>query len=293
MRKKTTGRIIFEVINYTILSLLAAICLLPVIHILAVSFSSNTAAAAGEVKLWPIGFTTYSYEYVAGRKEFWQAVLRSLHRVAMGVPISMFLTILISYPLSKETVHFRMRTVYVWFFFFTMLFSGGLIPGYMLIQNLRLMDSIWALILPVAVPIYNIVLMLNFFRGIPKELEEASLIDGANQWQTCFLIYVPCAKPSIATLSLFTFVMHWNSWFDGLIFSNFSSKYPLASYLQTVVVRRDMSLIASGDLQALMNISDRTVKSAQIFMGMLPIFLVYPFVQKHFVKGIVVGSVKG
>ncbi|SHJ44842.1 putative aldouronate transport system permease protein [Anaerocolumna jejuensis DSM 15929] len=293
MRKKSTGRILFEIINYTVLFLLGSICLLPVIHILAISFSSNTAAAAGTVTLWPVGFTTYSYEYVAGRKEFWHAVLISLERVGIGVPLSMLLTIMIAYPLSKETSHFRMRTVYVWFFFFTMLFSGGLIPGYMLIQNLNMMDSIWALILPAAVPVYNIVLMLNFFRGIPKELEEASVIDGATQWQTCFRIYIPCAKPSIATLSLFTFVSHWNSWFDGLLFSNFSSNYPLASYLQTVVVRRDMTLLGAGDLQALMNISDRTVKSAQIFMGMLPIFIVYPFVQKHFVKGIVVGSVKG
>ncbi|MFV0341901.1 MAG: carbohydrate ABC transporter permease [Anaerocolumna sp.] len=293
MVKRSTGRITFEIINYLILMILTAVCLLPVIHILAVSFSSNTAAAAGTVKLWPIGFTTYSYEYVAGRKEFWHAVFKSLERVLIGVPLGMLLTIMIAYPLSKETSQFRMRTVYVWFFFFTMLFSGGLIPGYMLIQNLNMMDSIWALVLPVAVSVYNVVLMLNFFRGIPKELEEAAVIDGATQWQTCFRIYMPCAKPSIATLSLFTFVMHWNSWFDGLLFSNFSNSYPLASYLQTVVVRRDMTLIGAGDLQALMNISDRTVKSAQIFMGMLPIFLVYPFVQKHFVKGIVVGSVKG
>ena len=126
-----------------------------------------------------------------------------------------------------------MRTVYVWIFFFTMLFSGGLIPGYLLIQNLNMMDTIWALVLPIAVPVYNVILMLNFFRGIPHELEEAALIDGANQWKTCFKIYVPCAKPSIATLTLFSLIAHWNSWFDGLIFSNFPDSYPLASYLQT------------------------------------------------------------
>lgn len=293
MRKVPCGRRVFEVVNYLIMFLLVAVCLLPVLHVLAISFSSNTAAAAGKVKLLPVDFTLYSYQYVAGRKEFWNAALRSLLRVAIGVPLNMILTLLIAYPLSKESYNFRMRTVYVWIFFFTMLFSGGLIPGYMLIQNLHLMDSIWALVLPGAVPVYNVVLMLNFFRGIPKELEEAAHIDGAGHLQTCFRIYVPCAKPSIATLSLFTFVGHWNSWFDGLIYSNFSSNYPLASFLQTVVVKRDMSLIGAGDLQALMNISDRTVRCAQILLGMLPIMVVYPFAQKYFVKGIVVGSVKG
>ena len=293
MQKKSVSRIVFEIINYCIMFLLTAVCLLPVIHVLALSFSSNTAAAAGLVKLLPVEFTTYSYQYVAGRKEFWNAVLRSLQRVGIGVPLSMLLTILIAYPLSKEADRFRFRTVYVWIFFFTMLFSGGLIPGYILIQNLKMMDSIWALILPIAVSVYNVVLMLNFFRGIPRELEEAAQIDGAGHLHTCFRIYVPCALPSIATISLFTFVGHWNSWFDGLLFSNFSQNYPLASYLQTVVVKRDMALIGAGDLQALQNISDRTVRCAQIFMGMLPVLVVYPFVQKYFVKGIVVGSVKG
>ncbi len=250
MQKKTVSRIVFEIINYCIMFLLTAVCLLPVIHVLALSFSSNTAAAAGLVKLLPVEFTTYSYQYVAGRKEFWNAVLRSLQRVGIGVPLSMLLTILIAYPLSKEADRFRFRTVYVWLFFFTMLFSGGLIPGYILIQNLKMMDSIWALILPIAVSVYNVVLMLNFFRGIPRELEEAAQIDGAGHLQTCFRIYVPCALPSIATISLFTFVGHWNSWFDGLLFSNFSQNYPLASYLQTVVVKRDMALIGAGDLQA-------------------------------------------
>lgn len=293
MQKTKLSRRIFEIINYIIMFFLTAICLLPVLHVLALSFSSNTAASAGIVKFLPVEFTLYSYQYVAARREFWNAVMRSLLRVAIGVPLSMVMTVLIAYPLSKEAAKFRMRTVYVWIFFFTMLFSGGLIPGYMLIQNLHMMDSIWALILPIAVPVNNIVLMLNFFRGIPTELEEAAQIDGAGHLRTCLSIYVPCAKPSIATLSLFTFVGHWNSWFDGLLFSNFSENYPLASFLQTVVVKRDMALIGAGDLQALMNISDRTVRCAQIFMGMLPVLIVYPFAQKYFVKGIVVGSVKG
>ncbi len=293
MKKMTKGRILFQIFNYSLLTLLAALCLFPLINILAMSFSSATAVAAGKVSLWPVEFNTAAYEYVLGKREFWKSLLVSAERVVIGVPFTMLITILVAYPLSKERSQLRMRSVYTWLFFFTMLFSGGLIPGYLLIQNLHLMDTIWALILPLAVPVYNIVLMLNFFRGIPRELEEAALIDGANQFQTCFRIYVPCAKPSIATLTLFTFITHWNSYFDGLIFSNFPDSYPLASFLYTVVVQRDMSLLSIEQIQIMSMIDDRTIRCAQIFISLIPIMLVYPFAQKYFVKGMTVGSVKG
>lgn len=293
MKRMTKGRIVFQIINYTVLTFLALICLFPLVNILAMSFSSATAVSAGKVLFFPVEFNTYAYQYVVGKKEFWNSLLRSVERVGIGVPFTMLITILVAYPLSKESSQLRIRGVYTWIFFFTMLFSGGLIPGYLLIQNLHMMDTIWALILPLAVPVYNIVLMLNFFRGIPKELEEAALIDGANQFQTCFRIYVPCAKPSIATLTLFTFITHWNSYFDGLIFSNFPDKYPLASFLYTVVVKRDMSLLSMEQIREMAMLDDRTVRCAQIFISLIPIMLIYPFAQKYFVKGMTVGSVKG
>lgn len=293
MRKKTKGRIAFQIINYSILALLAALCLFPILNILAMSFSSATAVSAGKVSVFPVEFTASAYSYVMGKKEFWTSLIKSLERVLIGVPLSMVITIMTAYPLSKDNSQLRARSVYAWVFFFTMLFSGGLIPGYLLIQNLHMMDTIWALILPTTISVYNIVLMLNFFRNIPKELEEAALIDGANQFQTCFLIYVPCAKPSIATLTLFSFVTQWNSYFDGLIFSNFPSSYPLASYLYTVVVKRDLSTLSLDDFKLLTMVDDRTIRCAQIFISLIPIMLVYPFVQKYFVKGMTVGSVKG
>ena len=293
MKKLTTGRIVFQIFNYTVLSLLALICLFPLLNILAMSFSSATAVSAGRVLFFPVEFNTYAYHYVIEKKEFWLSLLKSVERVCIGVPLTMLITILVAYPLSKESTQLRARGVYAWIFFFTMLFSGGLIPGYLLIQNLHMMDTIWALILPMAVPVYNIVLMLNFFRGIPKELEEAALIDGANQFQTCFRIYVPCAKPSIATLTLFTFISHWNSYFDGLIFSNFPGSYPLASFLYTVVVKRDMSLLSMEQIREMAMVDDRTIRCAQIFISLIPIMIIYPFAQKYFVKGMTVGSVKG
>ncbi len=291
--KATKGRILFQIINYLIMILLAGACLFPLLNVLAMSFSSATAVSAGRVSIFPVEFTTNAYTYVMERKEFWASLLKSVERVCIGVPLSMLLTILTAYPLSKEAGQLRARGVYAWLFFFTMLVSGGLIPGYLLIQKLRLMDTIWALVLPTAISVYNIVLMLNFFRGIPKELEEAARMDGASHFRTCFQIYVPCAKPSIATLTLFSFITQWNSYFDGLIFSNFPENYPLASYLYTVVVERDMSLLSVEEYKLLSMVDDRTIRCAQIFISMLPIMVIYPFAQKYFVSGITVGSVKG
>jgi putative aldouronate transport system permease protein len=172
-----------------------------------------------------------------------------------------------------------------------MLFNGGLVPWYIMIQKLSLMNTIWALILPSALNVWNIILMMNFFRGVPRDLEEAALIDGANHFTTLLRIYLPVSLPAIATISLFTMVYHWNSWFDGLVLINDYRKYPLATFLQTIIVQRDFSKV-SIDPSELVNISERTVKAAQIFIAALPILLVYPFLQRFFVKGMVLGAVK-
>ncbi|TMY87285.1 carbohydrate ABC transporter permease, partial [Klebsiella pneumoniae] len=174
----------------------------------------------------------------------------------------------------------------------TMLFHGGLIPLYMTVKYTGIMNTLWALVLPNAVPVFNVVLLLNFFRGLPKELEEAAFMDGAGHWTTLWRVMVPLSAPALATITLFATVGHWNAWFDGLIFMNSPDNYPLQSYLQTVVINRDLSLVSSSDLKALAEVSDRTAKAAQIFLGALPILLVYPFLQRFFMKGIVLGSVK-
>lgn len=271
----------------------ALMCFLPLMNVFALSLSSNTAALAGEVMFWPVDFTFDSYEYVADRAAFWQSMLVSLKRLALGVPINILLTILSAYPLSKENNRFRGRTIYAWFFFITMLINGGLIPRYMVIKETGLLGSIWALILPGAVGVFNIVLMMNFFRQIPQEMEEAALVDGAGQWRILFQIYLPAATASLATITLFITVGHWNEWFDGIILMKKTTQYPLQSYLHTVVVEKDLSLSATADWQMLASVSEETVKAAQIFLAALPIMLVYPFLQKYFAKGLTVGSVKG
>ncbi|RED64851.1 carbohydrate ABC transporter permease [Cohnella lupini] len=293
IKNASKGRRAFVVINYLFLAAIAAVCIFPLVNVLAISLSASSAVGAGEVKLWPIGFNLKSYEFVLGKPEFAKAFLISLERVAIGVPVNMLLTILVAYPLSRERKDFRFRNAYAWYFVVTILFSGGLIPWYMTIKSTGIIDSFWALILPGAVPVFNVILLLNFFKTIPEEIEEAALIDGAGRWQALWKIAVPLSAPAIATLTLFCIVTHWNSWFEGLILMNSPDNYPLQSYLQTVIVNRDMSLISAAEMARWSEISDRTSKAAQVFVAMLPVLLVYPFLQKYFAEGIVMGSVKG
>ncbi|WP_135552667.1 carbohydrate ABC transporter permease [Paenibacillus cymbidii] len=286
------SRRVFVAFNYTFLIVLAVLCVLPLVHLLSLSLSSNSAVAAGEVKLWPIDFTWASYSFILKQPEFLKALVVTLKRVALGVAVNMTLTILVAYPLSKEASALKGRTVYVWIFVFTMLFSSGIVPLYMTIRSLHLLDSIWALVLHHAVPVYNVVILLNFFRNLPKELEEAAVMDGAGQWRILWRIFVPLSLPSLATLTLFATVSQWNAWFDGILFMNSPAHYPLQSYLYTLIVGLDTLLKNQTDLTLLENVSDRTARAAQIFLGALPILLVYPFLQRYFMKGIVLGSVK-
>lgn len=283
----------FNLVNSCFLTLTAIICLIPMIHILAISLSSSAAASAGKVVFWPVEFTTTSYSFLAKRASFWRAMSVSVMRTVIGSALNMLLVVLIAYPLSKERTEFRARTAYVFIFFITMLFGGGMIPTYMVIKQLGLIDSIWALVLPGAVPVFSVILLLNFFREIPKELSEAAFIDGASHWTTLWKIYIPVSLPALATILLFALVGHWNSWFDGLIYMNRPENYPLQSYIQTIVVQRSFDSLTQEEVQNLVMVSDKTMRSAQIFLGSLPIMCAYPFLQRFFVKGMVLGSVKG
>lgn len=287
---------VFTVINILFLILVSLICILPIIHIIAISLSASIAAGAGKVFLWPVGFNVEAYVYALGRIEFVHSFFLSIERVFLGVIINMFLTIICAFPLSKEKEEFPTRNIYAWFFFITILFNGGLIPWYMVVKTMGLRDSIWGLVIPSAVPVFSVILLLNFFRQLPKELGESASIDGASQWRILWQLYVPLSKPALATLVLFSFIGHWNSWFDALVLMSNPAKYPLQTYLQSLLVVRDFNMIVNAtqdQLEKLALISDRTTKASQIVIGALPVLLVYPFLQKYFVKGIVLGSVKG
>ena len=287
---------IFDVINYIILTFMALLCILPIINVLAISFSSSTQAAVGAVKLLPKDFTTAAYEYALSKPQFSRSFMISVLRVVLGVTVQMFFTVLAAYPLSKRTREFRMRNIYIWFFFITTLISGGMIPLYMVVKETGLMNTIWALIIPGAVPVFNIILLLNFFRQLPQELYESSLMDGAGHMTILFRIYLPLSLPALATLTLFTAVGHWNSWFDGMIYMSSQTEYPLQTYLQSLMVVKDVNttqLVSKDEMMQLAALSDKTVRAAQIFIATLPILLIYPFVQRFFMKGLVIGSVKG
>ncbi|WP_314591117.1 carbohydrate ABC transporter permease [Paenibacillus terrigena] len=292
IQRASVTRSLFNICNLIFLIALSLLCILPVIQVIAVSFSSSSAAAAGLVKLWPVEFSLKSYEFILKKREFLGSFLISIQRVILGTGISMFLTVTLGYALSKEVKDFRMRSVYAWYFVITILFSGGLIPWYLTIKYTHLMDTIWALVIPGAVTVFNVILLLNFFRGLPKELEESSFIDGGSHWITLWKIYLPLSMPAIATVTLFTIVGHWNSWFDGLMLMNSPSHYPLATYLQTAIIQQDFANMRAEDVKTLSEISDRTTRAAQIFIGALPIMAVYPFLQKYFMTGLVMGSVK-
>jgi putative aldouronate transport system permease protein len=170
--------------------------------------------------------------------------------------------------------------------------NAGLIPWYMVIRQFGMIDTIWALIIPGAVPVFSLLILMNYFRAIPKEMEESALVEGANHWIILFQIYVPLALPALATVTLFSMVSHWNSWFDGLILMNDPRNYPLQSYLQTVVVRADAGFLTARQMKELATVSNRTVKAAQLFVAMVPMLLIYPFIQRYFTTGILLGGVK-
>ncbi|MNZ59826.1 Inner membrane ABC transporter permease protein YcjP [compost metagenome] len=278
----------FTACNTLLLAIISILCILPLVHVAAVSFSSSSAATSNQVFFWPVGFTEEAYLRTLSNPLFLRSLLLSLERTVAGTLLSMLLTVTAAYTLSRS---FYGRGIYSWFFVFTMLFNGGLIPTYMVVTQLHLTNTLWALILPSAVNVFNTILMMQFFRAIPKELEEAALIDGAGYLRSLLSVYLPLSLPSLATLSLFAMVWHWNSWFDGLIYMTDYRQYPLATFLQTIIQSGDMrnTNIDPGQLQIL---SERTVRSAQILIGALPILIVYPFLQRFFVQGLTMGAVK-
>lgn len=292
---RTTSRLADGVI-IAIMVIAGLLCLLPILNVLALSFSSSTAAAAGRVKFWPVEFSLYSYKYALTKPQFIASFFISVKRVLLGLGINMTCTVLAAYPLSKTKMQLTGRMAYAWFFFFTMIFSGGLIPWYTVVRQTGLMDTLWGVIIPGAVPVYNVIILLNFFRQLPHELSEAAYVDGAGEMRILTQLYLPLSLPSLATLTLFVAVGHWNSWFDGLILMKSPENYPLQTYLRNLLVVKNMSTMANmsqAELKELSQISDRTLRAAQIFIASLPILAVYPFVQKYFMKGLVMGSVKG
>lgn len=290
--RRLSGGAFFQAFLYVLMFAAAFICIFPIVHMLALSLSSRSAVTNGLVTMWPVDFSLKSYQYILGRQEFYRSFGVSVIRTVLGVPINLFFIVTASYPLSKFARDFPQRNLYAWFFVLTIMLTPALVPWYMTIRQFGLLDTIWALVLPGAVPVFSVLIVMNYFRAIPREMEESALAEGANHWQILFRIFVPLALPAIATVTLFSMVTHWNAWFDGLLLMNDPKNYPLQSYLQTVVVRPDSALMSARQMKEMSEVSNRTVKAAQLFVAMVPMMLIYPFIQKYFTTGILLGGVK-
>ncbi|OBZ13224.1 carbohydrate ABC transporter permease [Bacillus sp. FJAT-26390] len=293
VQSKALGSRFVSILIITALLMITFVSIVPMVNTIAISISSSTAVNAGEVYFIPVDINFSSYEKILNDTKFWKAFLVSVERVVLGVSLNMVLTILMAYPLSRSIKQFKSRNVYMWVIIFTMLFSGGIVPWFMVISNLGLINSIWALVLPGAVPVFNVILLMNFFKGIPKELEEAAFMDGAGPLKILFHIFLPVSLPSLATIALFSIVGHWNNFFDGIVLINDSNKIPLQTYLQQLSLTRDqIQNLTVEQLKEFNKISNVTLNSAKILVSMIPILLIYPFLQRYLIHGIVLGSVK-
>ncbi len=291
IKYKTAENRIIDTVVTILLVIMGLLCLLPLLHVLALSLSSKSAAVAGRVSFWPVEFSLASYEYLMGDIQFFRSFMVSVERVILGGLINFVCTVLMAYPLSLEKEEFPSRNRYMWLAIFCMLFGASLVPWYFVIRATGLLDSIWALVIPSGVPVYNVILLMNFFRNQPKEIKEAAEIDGVNHFQMLGRIYMPLAKPALATVTLFSIVSHWNNFFDGMLLINTPSKVPLQTYIQSLAINvSDTSNLSTEQLVNLM--SQRTFNSAKIVIATIPILVIYPFMQKYFVSGITLGSVK-
>ncbi|GIO41031.1 carbohydrate ABC transporter permease [Paenibacillus apis] len=295
IQDKSLGRRLFHAFNYTFLIVVSLLCILPFVNLLAVSFSGSAAVSAGKVVFWPVDFNLKAYEFALEGGQFYQALWVSVKRVVLGTIVNLVLMVLTAYPLSKSKEKVMGRGIYMGYFVVTMLFSGGLIPTYLIVVQTGLIDSLWSLILPGALPIFSMIILMNFIRGLPEEIEESATIDGAGPIQILVRILLPLLKPALATVGLFSIVGHWNSWFEGIIYMNNPANYPLQSYLQTLLLDFEQIMLRSGNdyTQLLAMMNARTGRAAQLFLGALPILAIYPFLQKYFTTGLVLGSVKG
>jgi len=290
--RKSTSRKIFEVCNVIFMLLLCAVMLYPFVWTASASLSNSGAVAAGQVTLLPVGFTTDAYSHVLGYTKVWTAYGNTLWYTVMGTLVSLILTICGAYPLSRAD--FYGKGVFVFFITLTMIFSGGLIPSFLVNKAIGLYNSRWAIILPGALSTMNMIIMRTFFQNIPDALEEAATIDGCSDFQILVKIILPLSTASIMTIGMFYAVGYWNSWFSALIYLRDADKYPLQLVLRQIVLQNQIL-----DLQGIEGAEDasrmtgESIKYAVVMVATIPILCVYPFVQKYFVKGVMVGSIKG
>ncbi|MEF3306604.1 carbohydrate ABC transporter permease [Paenibacillus sp. GYB003] len=292
--RETRGDKLFTVANYIVLSLFLVTVLYPLIYVASASVSSSDAVIAGEVWLWPVRPTLEGYAAVFRHKLIWSGFMNSVFYTAAGTAINVAMTILAAYPLSRKD--FYGKNVFMFLFVFTMMFSGGLIPTYLVVKDLGLLNTVWSMLLPGALGVWNMIITRTYFQTtIPDELLEASQLDGCTDFQFVRKIVLPLSGPIIAVITLFYAVGHWNSYFNALIYLKSQHLFPLQLVLRDILVQNDV------DLNMLMDVQEQAkreglrelLKYSLIVVASVPLLVVYPFVQKYFVKGIMIGSLKG
>lgn len=292
--KKPIGTKIFNIFNYAFFTLLGITTLFPFVNLLAKSLSSEKALVSGKVKLLPVEFQTGTYKFVLGNSQFINAFKVSIFITVVGTLLGLIMTVLIAYPLSKKLL--KGRSGLLLYFVFAMIFNGGLIPTYLVMQKLNLVNNIWVLILPTLVNVYNMLIMKNYFESLPDSIEESAKVDGASDFRILVQIILPLSKPVLATIALFFAVAHWNSYYNAMIYITRVDLKPLQLYLKELVASTKNTLEQAGyepDIEGMYNSSPEAVQAASIIAATVPILVVYPFLQKYFVKGVLVGSVKG
>ncbi len=292
MKLKRIHFSLFPVINGIILFAMAFIGIIPFVHMIAVAFSGPMPSAANTVVLWPVEFNFKAFAKAVADNQLVKSAMISIYRVIGGTLLTMALTIITAYPLSIESNEFPGRKFYVVYMMVVMLFTGGLIPNYILVTRMGLTDTILALILPGAIPVFNVIVLLNSFRRVPNEIREAAMIDGSNDFMCLGNIYIPLSIPSLATLTMFCIIGHWNAWFDGILYMRDRTKYPLQTYIQTFLAALSESK-SLEDAAEQLAVSDRSLMYAYITLACVPILIVFPLLSRHIKSGLVIGSVKG
>lgn len=294
-RKRITQDKVVYFLNYVLLALLVITILYPLIYVISASFSSGDALMSGKVRLFPVDLTLLSYKTVFEYDAIWIGFVNSIIYTVVGTLVSMVLTLLAAYPLSRSD--FMGKKLFSSLFLFTMMFSGGLISSYMLVKSLGLMNTMWAIILPTSVSAYNVIVARTFFdQTIPKDLLEAAQMDGCSDFRFFSRIVLPLSKPIIAVLCLWIAVALWNGYFNPLLYINDESKYPLQLVLRRILLMSQVNF-SSANVDPARVAANRylseMLKYATIIISSLPLLCVYPFIQKYFVKGVMIGSVKG
>ncbi|QYC42327.1 Inner membrane ABC transporter permease protein YcjP [Nonomuraea coxensis DSM 45129] len=287
---RTRGYRVFQGINAVILTGVVIVTLYPFVNIVARSFSEERYIVGGQVNLVPRGFNIETYKLVVSDPMFWTNYRNTVVYTVVATAIAMVLTTCYAYVLSKK--HLKGRTFLIWVAVFTMIFSGGLIPNYVLVNSLGLTDTIWSVVLPNAISVFNLLVMKTFFEGLPRDLEEAAAIDGLNTYGVLWRIVLPLSKAVIATMVLFYAVSFWNSWFTAFLYLNDGDLFPVTIYLRNLIAGATGAEAAGAGI-AEASAAAANIQAVTIMLTVLPILAVYPFVQRYFVSGVMLGAVKG